>query len=541
MNISYSWLNDYLGIDLDAETVAKRLTSIGLEVEDTHEWVSHPGGLEGLVVGHVLSAEPHPNADKLRCTTVDVGAEETLPIVCGAPNVAAGQKVIVALVGATLHPSSGDSFQIKKAKIRGEESRGMICAEDEIGLGEGHEGIMVLEDSWKPGTPAAEVFGVSRDTILEIGLTANRADANSHLGTARDLAGAMTAIEEGTYAVKYPELPSLDSLRGSEDRSIPVEVLNHEGCTRYSGISIPGIKVGPSPDWLKRKLESIGVKSINNVVDITNFVLHEYGQPLHAFDLDKLSGGIKVGTMPNGSKFKTLDEVERELRDSDLMIMDDKGGLCIAGVYGGIGSGVTDETTAIFLESARFDPTWIRRTHTHHNLRTDAASHFEKGTDPNMTVEALTRAAALIAEFAGGQVASDLVDIYPEAASPWKVRLRYQRLNLLVGQEIPKQDARDILVALGLEVEKEDEEGLDLLVPTYKNDVLREADVIEEVLRVYGMDRIDFPPYLRSNIVHDNQDAEESRRYAISEYLAGGGWREIYQHHTFQIHSQLAG
>ncbi len=502
------------------------LTSIGLEVDGMETYQSIPGGLEGLVVGKVLRAEPHPNADKLRITSVDAGTGEPLPIVCGAPNVAAGQKVVVALPGATLYPSTGEPFTIKKAKIRGEASEGMICAEDEIGLGQDHGGILVLPDDTPVGMQAAVYFGVERDHILEIGLTPNRSDAFCHLGVAKDLFAAL--LSRGYKAeLKLPPIPDLPASNGS--LNLKVSVLNHEACPRYSGIALSGLRIGPSPEWLKKRLAAIGVRSINNVVDVTNFILHEYGQPLHAFDASQIKGGeIRVTTLPEGKAFVTLDGETRTLSAQDLMICDADHPMCMAGIYGGLGSGIRESTTAIFLESACFDPRWIRRSFTAHGLRTEAASHFEKGTDPNMTVDVLKRAVSLLQEVAGGEVASDLIDLYPNPVIPRLIRLRWKNLNRLIGTTIPQPEVSGILERLGMTVKNESPDALEVLVPTDKTDVLREADLAEEVLRVYGMDRIPLPDALRSNIVAVQADRAEQGRYRMAQFLNGAGYREIF-------------
>lgn len=560
MKISLHWLRQYLECSLNAEEISRQLTSIGLEVDGVEDYVSHPGGLEGLVVGHVLSAEPHPNADKLRLTKVDIGQGEPLAIVCGAPNVAAGQKVIVALIGATLYPSSGKPFTIKKAKIRGEASEGMICAEDEIGLGSSHEGILVLPPETAIGLPAATHFNVQRDTLLEIGLTPNRSDAFSHLGVARDLYAALQARglqarltlpepaplpggpspennrpnqpdQPGQPA--QPNQPSqpgaalLESALNGQPFSISLPL--PEACPRYTGIALRNVRVGPSPEWLRQRLAAIGVRAINNVVDVTNFVLHEYGQPLHAFDADAIRGGkIAVKTLPAGTPFVALDGNSRSLRDSDLMICDAEGPLAIAGIYGGLSSGVTEKTTNLFLESACFDPRWIRRSFTAHGLRTDAAVHFEKGTDPNMTAQALARAVEMLCTLSGGELASDLMDVYPNPVAPRLVPLRWDRLNRLIGATLPQAEVRAILRFLGMELRSDDAQGLVVAVPTDKTDVTREADLIEEVLRIYGMDRIALPASLRSNIVAPQADANEQRRFQIANFLNGAGFSEIF-------------
>lgn len=520
------------------ESLAERLTSIGLEVEGQRNWTSLPGGLEGLVVGKVLSAEPHPNADRLKVTSVDVGAasEEPLPIVCGAPNVAAGQHVVVALVGSTLYPSGGDPFEIKKAKIRGERSMGMICAEDEIGTGQSHDGIIVLQGNPAPGTPAAALFGVETDTILEIGLTPNRADAHHHLGVARDLVASINAhaiSDAERVQLVLPEsaqafLKDPDAFAGNGE-TFPVHLAKPEACTRYMGVVLEGVQVGPSPEWLVRKLDAIGVKAINNVVDATNYILHHWGQPLHAFDADKIRGGqIRVDTWPEGTPFTSLEGTERKLKATDLCINDAEGPMCIAGVYGGLNSGVTDGTGRIFLESARFDPLWIRRTASAHGLRTDAASRFEKGTDPNLPPLALAHAVALLQDLTGAQVASGVSDAYPDPVTPARVRLRWHALDRLIGQALPREQVYRILDALGMQTAGEDETGLELLVPTDKTDVTREADLVEEVLRIYGMDRIAAPSFLRSNMDFGAATGMESLRNRAAAYLVGAGFSELF-------------
>jgi len=538
MKISLDWLRQYLECSLNAEEISQQLTSIGLEVDGMEAYVSHPGGLEGLVVGQVLGAEPHPNADKLRLTQVNVGRGEPLSIVCGAPNVAAGQKVIVALIGTTLYPSSGEPFTIKKAKIRGESSEGMLCAEDEIGLGSSHDGILVLPPETAIGLPAATYFNVRRDTLLEIGLTPNRSDAFSHLGVARDLYAALRARglqARLTLPEPAPLPPNAKSAQGNRQegtlngQAFAISLPRPEACLRYTGIALRDVNVGPSPEWLRQRLAAIGVRSINNVVDVTNFILHEYGQPLHAFDADAIRGGrIEVKTLPAGTPFVALDGNTRSLRDSDLMICDAEGPLAMAGIYGGLSSGVTGKTTRLFLESACFDPRWIRRSFTAHGLRTDAAVHFEKGTDPNMTAQALARAVEMLRSLSGAELASDLLDVYPAPAAPRLVPLRWDRLTRLIGAEIPQAEARNILKFLGMELRSEDAQGLLVAVPTDKTDVTREADLIEEVLRIYGMDRIALPGSLRSNIVAPQADANEQRRFQIANFLNGAGFSEIF-------------
>jgi len=441
MKISYNWLKEYINIDLDAETLGKKLTSTGLEVESIESYEEVEGSLNGLVVGKVLTCENHPNADKLKVTTVDIGDGNQLPVVCGAPNVEKGHKVVVAPVGTTLHHISGESFEIKKTKIRGEVSEGMICAEDEIGLGNDHTGVLVLDADLDIGTPIKDHFNPLQDQVFEIGLTPNRADAASHIGVARDIRA---------FTGHKVQLPSLSKFK-VDNNDLPIEVIieNMEACPRYSGVTIKGVTIQESPRWLKNRLRSIGLSPINNVVDITNFVLHEFGQPLHAFDADQITGNkVIVKTMPKGSKFTTLDEEERELLETDLMICNKKEGMCIAGVFGGIKSGVTDNTKNIFLESAYFSPDYIRRTAHYHELKTDASFRFERGTDPDITVHALKRAAMLIKELAGGTISSEVVDIYPKKLNPFKVPVSYAHIDRLIGKSIPKDEIKSILERL---------------------------------------------------------------------------------------------
>ncbi|RMF25949.1 MAG: phenylalanine--tRNA ligase subunit beta, partial [Bacteroidetes bacterium] len=481
-----------------AEEVAEILTDIGLEVEGMEAWESIEGGLEGVVVGEVLECERHPNADKLSLTKVDIGAEQPLQIVCGAPNVAAGQKVLVAQVGTTLHFHNGEALTLKKTKIRGEVSEGMICAEDELGLGTDHSGILVLPADTPVGIPASEVFPIERDTVFEIGLTPNRSDATCHRGVAQDLAAALKIHHGHSGQLRCPDTQAFRV----ESRELPVEVIveNTEACPRYSGVSIAGVQVKESPDWLKNRLRAIGQRPINNIVDITNFILHDMGQPLHAFDLDKIADRtVRVKTLPEGTPFTTLDEVERRLSAEDLMICDGSSrGMCIAGVFGGVGSGVTEATTNIFLESAHFNPRWIRRTSTRFNLRTDAARVFEKGSDPNLTVEALKRAAALMVELGGGRIASDIVDVYPEPVKPVRVQVAWEYVNRLIGVPMRREEVLAILDALNMAVVEQSEAHFVCEVPTNKADVTRPADVVEEILRIYGLNRVPIPSLIRS-------------------------------------------
>lgn len=520
MKISYKWLKEFIHTEKTPEEISTILTNIGLEVESLEKVQSVPGGLEGLVIGHVRDCIQHPNADRLRVTRVDVGNGQDLRIVCGAPNVAAGQKVVVATVGTTVHPLSGEPFKINKSKIRGEVSEGMICAEDEIGLGESHAGIMVLDAEAKVGTPAKDYFGIEDDFVFEIGLTPNRADAASHLGVARDLAAF-----EGA-AVKMPDLSSFSV--NSRELEIPVTVEDPAACPRYSALTISGVTVKDSPDWLKEKLNVIGVRPINNIVDVTNYVLHELGQPLHAFDADAITGGrVIVRKAAEGSVFTTLDDVERKLSKEDLVICNQAEPMCLAGVFGGSSSGVTSSTTRIFLESAWFNPVTVRKTSKRHGLKTDASFRFERGTDPEMTVTALKRAAILIREVAGGQVTSEISDFYPEPAAPFSVEIAYRNVDRLIGQSIPPARIRAILEGLNIRIVSETEAGLVLGVPTYKVDVTREVDVIEEILRIYGYNNIGIPSQVRASLNYSPKPDKEVVQNQVAELLTANGFNEI--------------
>lgn len=526
MKISYNWLKQYVNLDIDSETLSTVLTDIGLEVEGLEKYQSVQGGLEGIVIGEVITCEQHSNADKLSVTTVNVGGENLLPIVCGAPNVAAGQKVVVAIVGTTLYDGD-DSFKIKKAKIRGEISEGMICAEDELGLGVSHEGIMVLPDNVEIGSKASDYFNVEEDYIFEIGLTPNRSDATSHIGSARDLvAGLNQLYDTRKYSLS---LPSVDDFKvDNTNLDIDVIVEDTEACPRYSGVSISGIVVGESPDWLKIKLNAIGVRPINNIVDITNYVLHETGQPLHAFDADKIIGNkVVVRKTPQDTPFVTLDDVERKLNANDLMICHVEGGMCIAGVFGGAGSGVTTGTTKIFLESAYFDSVHIRKTSKRHGLQTDASFRFERGTDPNITIYALKRTAMLIKEIAGGVISSEIKDVYPNAINPWFVDVDLVSVNRLIGKSIDIGVIKKILSDLEIEVKEESGDKLKLLIPTYKVDVTREVDVVEEILRIYGYNNIEISGKINSSISSRPVPDLEKIQNTIAEYLVGQGVTEI--------------
>lgn len=522
MKIALNWLKNYINITQSPEELSETLTNTGLEVEGIEEIETVPGGLKGLVIGEVKTCEKHPNADKLSITTVDIGEEEPVQIVCGAPNVAAGQKVVVAMVNSTLYPKPDEPFQIKKSKIRGEVSMGMICAEDEIGMGASHDGIMVLDTDKANGTPAAEYFNIKSDIIYEIGLTPNRADAMGHIGAARDIK-AVTGEE-----VRFPSI--LDFKVDNQDLPIKVEVENAAACPRYSGLSISGIKVAPSPDWLQNALKSIGLQPINNVVDVTNFVMHELGQPLHAFNADKISGNtVKVKTLAEGSKFITLDEKERKLSAKDLMICDgDSNPLCIAGVFGGIDSGVKDHTTNVFLESAYFSADSVRKTSQHHQLKTDASFRYERGTDPNITVYALKRAALLIQEVAGGQISSEIQDEYPIAIPDREVMMKYKNIDRLIGKKLEQDQIHNILNRLDIETTDKTETGFKAIVPPYRVDVTREADVIEEIIRIYGFNNIDLPETLSSSYMASFPEVDPVKmRKEAGLLLTANGFQEI--------------
>lgn len=527
MIISYQWLLHYLPEPLPVGELGQILTSIGLEVEAIEASEAVKGSLEGLIIGEVLTCDKHPNADKLKITTVNIGeAGIPLRIVCGAPNVAAGQKVVVAPVGTTVHPTNGEPFLIKKAKIRGEDSEGMICAEDEIGLGTGHDGIMILPENAPLGVYAKIHFGIPEpDYAIHVGLTPNRSDAMSHIGVARDVCAYLSHHRGGKYEVLLP--PANIANTAKEQRKIKVNIKAHEACPRYTGISISNVTVKESPDWLKQRLNTIGLRSINNVVDITNFVLHEYGQPLHAFDADKITGDtINVQFLAQDSRFVTLDEKERKLNDNDLVICNADAGMCIAGVFGGIHSGVTNTTKNIFLESAYFHPTYVRRTSMFHGLRTDAATHFEKGVDMNNVLPALKRAAALIVEIAGGEVSSDVVDVVERELVPIEVHVTYDYITKLSGKEYGKDAIKSILTALGFGIDREDADGLILTVPSNKTDVSTGADIVEEILRIDGLDNIEIPSNLNMTLTRPMANDRKSRDKAAN-MLSGIGFKEI--------------
>ncbi len=524
MKISYSWLKEYIKTDKPVEEICDILTQTGLEVGGLEEVETVKGGMKGLVIGEVVTCEPHPNSDHLSKTTVNVGTDETLPIVCGAPNVAAGQKVVVATVGTTLYDGDNE-FKIKKSKIRGEVSLGMICAEDEIGVGSNHDGIIVLDENARPGTEAKDYYNIESDWVIEIDLTPNRIDGASHIGAARDLAAFLRKTEDIHYTK-----PSVDGFKiDNRNLEIPVEVKTSEACIRYSGITISGVEVKESPEWLQNRLKTIGLTPINNIVDITNFVLFETGQPLHAFDAAAIKGNkVIVQTMPAKTKFTTLDEVERELDENDLMICNTEEGMCIAGVFGGIDSGVKESTKSIFLESACFDPVFIRKTARRHGLNTDASFRFERGTDPNGVIYALKRAALLIKEIAGGTISSEIVDIYPEPVDDFKVNVLYANITRLIGKELGNEMIKNILTSLEIKIKSETANGLSLLVPPYRVDVKREADVIEEILRIYGYNNIEIPTQVNSSLQTAEKPDRNGVRERIADMLSSQGFNEIW-------------
>lgn len=527
MKISYNWLKEYLPEVPDPKTLSDILTSIGLEVEKMESYEEVKGGLEGLVIGEVLEVDPHPNADRLKITLVDTGNGEPLRIVCGAPNVARRQKVVVAPVGATIYPSAAAPVTMKAARIRGEESLGMICAADEIGLGDSHDGILVLEAAARPGTPARDYFELTGDWVYEIGLTPNRMDAMSHMGVARDVC-AWLSNRKGNEV--NPVIVPVDQFK-VDDTSLPftVEVENTIACPRYAGISLGAVKIGESPDWLKKRLKSIGVRPINNVVDITNFVLHEVGQPLHAFDADQIRDRkIIVRNLPGGSSFVTLDGKERKLHPEDLMITDPAGGLCIAGVFGGMDSGVTEKTTRIFLESACFNPTMIRRTSFRHDLRTDAATRFEKGVDISGVIYALKRAANLMKELAGAVVTSEIADVYPSPQPRTRVAFTYDYLSRISGKDYQTEQVTAILGSLGFELSGQDAAGFVAAVPYSKPDITLAADLAEEVMRIDGYDNIAIPTHIRLAPSLTEKSDQEAIGKKISGYLTGAGFFEIF-------------
>ncbi|WOD43466.1 phenylalanine--tRNA ligase subunit beta [Hwangdonia lutea] len=525
MKISYNWLKQFIKTDWTAKQTSELLTDLGLEVEGVERYQSVKGGLEGVVIGKVLTCVKHPNADKLKLTTVDIGTDAPVQIVCGAPNVAAGQKVPVATIGTTLYTDEGESWTIKKGKIRGEESHGMICAEDELGLGTSHDGIMVLDEKIKVGTQAADIFDIENDQVFEIGLTPNRADAMSHYGTARDLKAGLIQKDIKLELIT----PSVSAFRvDNRTLKIDIDVQNKDLAPRYCGVTISKIKVAESPTWLQHRLKAIGLSPINNIVDATNYVLHELGQPLHAFDALKISGSkIEVKTVKAGTKFTTLDGIERELHEDDLMICDTEKPMCIAGVFGGIDSGVTESTTSIFLESAYFNPVSVRKSAKRHGLNTDASFRFERGIDPNITEYALKRAALLIQEVAGGEITSDIIDVYPKKIEDFHVRMSFDNAKKLIGEEIPEEIIKRILTSLDIKVNNVTETGLGLTVPAYRNDVLREADIIEEILRVYGYNNIKTTEKINASISSTSRFEDHKIQNIVGDQLAAQGFYEI--------------
>ncbi len=524
MNISYKWLKDYIQLDESPEEVAKILTQIGLEVGSLEEVETVKGGMKGLVIGEVVTCERHPNSDHLSKTTVNVGTGELLPIVCGAPNVAAGQKVVVATEGTTLYMGN-EEFTIKKSKIRGEVSQGMICAEDEIGIGTDHAGIIVLDNSVKVGTPASEYYKIESDWQIEVDLTPNRIDAGSHIGVARDLAAFLKKNRDISYS-----RPSVEHFKvDNHNLEIPAEIGTPEACPRYAGVTISDVEIKESPDWLKNRLKAIGLNPISNVVDVTNYVLFETGQPLHAFDADEIAGKkVIVKTLSAGTKFTTLDEVERELNENDLIICNTEEGMCIGGVFGGSKSGVKNSTKNIFLESAYFDPVFIRKTARRHGLNTDASFRFERGIDPNGVIYALKRAALLIKEVAGGSISSEIVDVYPQPVEDFKVDISFANVTRLIGKELGTEQIKNILTSLEIKIEKETEKGLSLLVPPYRVDVKRESDVIEEILRIYGYNNVEIPSLVKSSLQYAEQPDMNQMRNLVAEMLTAQGFNEIW-------------
>ena len=525
MNISYNWLKDYLDFDLQPDEVAAALTSIGLETGGVEEVQTIKGGLEGLVIGEVLTCEEHPNSDHLHITTVNVGGAEPLQIVCGAPNVAAGQKVVVAVNGTKLYDGD-ECFTIKRSKIRGVESNGMICAEDEIGIGTDHAGIIVLPADAVVGTPAKEYYNVKSDYVLEVDITPNRVDATSHFGVARDLAAYLK--QNGKPA--NLKRPSVDAFKiDDEVPAIEVVVENKEACLRYSGITIKNVTVKESPEWLQNRLKVIGLRPINNVVDITNYIVHAFGQPLHCFDADKIKGGeVVVKTMPEGTPFVTLDGVERKLSERDLMICNKEEAMCIAGVFGGLDSGSTEDTKDIFLESAYFHPTWVRKTARRHGLNTDASFRFERGVDPNITLYCLKLAAIMVKELAGGTISSDIKDVCAAPAQDFRVELSYEKVHSLIGKVIPAETVKSIVASLEMKIVAETAEGLTLDVPPYRVDVQRDCDVIEDILRIYGYNNVEIPTALKSSLTTKGEwDKSNRLQNLVAEQLVGCGFNEI--------------
>lgn len=524
MNISYNWLKQYIDVDLPAAELGKILTSIGLEVGSVEEVQTIKGGLEGIVIGEVLECMAHENSDHLHVTRVNLGSGDPVQIVCGAPNVAAGQKVVVATVGTKLY-NGDESFTIKRSKIRGVESMGMICAEDEIGLGTSHDGIIVLPADAVPGTPASEYYNIKSDYLIEVDITPNRVDAASHFGVARDLAAYFALVDPSVQLTK----PSVDEFKvQNTSLTIPVSIENPEACPRYSAVTISNVTVGESPDWLKNALTTIGLRPINNVVDCTNYVLHEMGQPLHAFDADRIGGKqVRVRTMPEGTPFTTLDGTDRKLNAADLMICDAERPMCIGGVFGGLTSGVTETTKNVFLESAYFHPVSIRKTARRHGLNTDASFRFERGCDPSNTIYILKRCAMLIRQVAGGEISSEVVDVYPQEIKPKEVNVTVRKINALIGKELSRATIETILKALEMEIVSSDDEGYRLRIPLYRVDVERDVDVIEDILRIYGYNNIEIGEKLMSTLSFGSHPDSHQLQQLISEQLTAQGFNEI--------------
>ena len=526
MRISYNWLKQFIKTDLQSNEIADILTDLGLEVEGVDTFESLKGGLQGVVVGHVITCEKHPDADKLKITTVDIGDGKTpLQIVCGARNVAVGQKVPVATIGTKLYDKEGNAFEIKKGKIRGQESHGMICAEDELGLGESHDGILILDASLIPGTPAARIFNIECDEVFEIGLTPNRADAMSHMGVARDLRAGLLQRDTTSELIT----PSVSNFK-VEKRTLKIDIKVEDSklVPRYCGVTISGVTVKSSPNWLQNRLKAIGLTPKNNIVDVTNYVLHELGQPLHAFDAAQIQGSkVIIKTLPTGTKFITLDDIERSLHEEDLVICDESGPLCLAGVFGGKTSGVSNETTTIFLESAYFNPVSVRKTAKRHTLSTDASFRFERGIDPSITEYALKRAALLIQEVAGGKITSDIIDVYPKRIEDFSVFIHFQKVNRIIGEEIKPETIKKILASLDIKVNSISDAGLGLLIPSYRVDVTREIDVIEEILRVYGYNNVTIPGKLNATVSNSPRTEEYHIQNTIANQLCGLGFNEM--------------
>ena len=524
MRISYNWLKQFIKIDLPSEQTATMLTDLGLEVEIVEKYQSVKGGLLGVIVGEVKTCEKHPDADRLSITTVDIGDGTIVQIVCGAPNVAAGQKVPVATIGTKLFDKEGNEFEIKKGKIRGQESHGMICAEDELGLGENHDGIMILDKKLKPGTTLAEVLKIENDEVFEIGLTPNRADAMSHFGVARDLRAGMLLKSLNVELIS----PSVSGFRVDKRiLKIDVDVVDSKLAPRYCGVTISGVTIKPSPNWIQNRLKAIGITPKNNIVDVTNYILHDFGQPLHAFDASKINGKIIVKTVAAGTKFTTLDDIERTLHEDDLMICDEKGPMCIAGVFGGKNSGVTENTTNIFLESAYFNPVSIRKSAKRHGLSTDASFRFERGIDPTLTEYALKRAAMLIQEVAGGEITSDIVDVYPKKIEDFAVFLNFDKTAKLIGEELPKETIKKILASLDIKINSISDAGLGLTIPAFRVDVQREVDVIEEILRVYGYNNINFSKKLNATVSNSPRTEDYKIQNIVANQLNSLGFHEM--------------